>query len=483
MPIMEWLRDHRIPTTIFVAGSVIDSPYTDVGRTTLAMMEANPDLFEMASHGYHHPDMRTLTAAAIADELEATERTLAARGARTARPLFRPPSGYYDAEVLRVAGSLGYRYTVLWDLDPLDWKTVANGGPTADDIVAKVVGRAQGGSIVLLHLSGTQTLAALPGVVEGLRAKGLEPVTVGELLGSAAPALRPGELAFVSVAVATGWREPSSARAVDAPALAQPVGIRDWLGSLSRADQEGLIGRADTQMLLGDAVRVEALADGWAKVTVPAQPTPLDAHGYPVWVPARQLTAALPVKATTTATVTVPTTWLEDAGGDQRLEVSFGTRLPVMSAAEGRLEVSLPDGRRLWVSSSGVAIRATGAALAPTATSIIDTARQFLGTRYLWAGTSGYGFDCSGLVYSVYRLHGVDLPRDSGPQSTSGVAVARADLRPGDLVFFGSAGRVHHVAIYTGDGRILESPFVGGLVREVRLADRDGFIAARRVLP
>jgi peptidoglycan/xylan/chitin deacetylase (PgdA/CDA1 family) len=182
IPIMEWLRDHRVPATIFVAGSVIDSPWTDVGRRTLTIMEANPDLFEMASHGYHHPDMRTLTAAEIRDEIAAVERTLEAHGARTARPLFRPPSGYWDEEVLAVAGSLGYRYTVLWDVDPIDWRTVGDGGPTADEIVAKVVGKSQGGSIVLLHLSGTQTLAALPGIVDGLRSNGLEPGLVGGLL-------------------------------------------------------------------------------------------------------------------------------------------------------------------------------------------------------------------------------------------------------------------------------------------------------------
>ena len=182
VPIREWLRDHRIPTTIFVAGSVIDSPWTDVGRVTLEIMEAHPELFEMASHGYHHPDMRTLSAAQIEAEITAVEETLAARGARTARPLFRPPSGYWDNEVLAVAGSLGYEYTVLWDVDPIDWRTVEAGGPTADEIVQQVVGQSRGGSIVLLHLSGTQTLAALPRIVDGLRARGLEPGTVGRLL-------------------------------------------------------------------------------------------------------------------------------------------------------------------------------------------------------------------------------------------------------------------------------------------------------------
>jgi peptidoglycan/xylan/chitin deacetylase (PgdA/CDA1 family) len=183
VPIMTWLRDHDIPATVFVAGWMIDSPYTDVGRQTLSIMTSRPDLFELASHGFNHPDMRKLTASEIERELVRLEDLLDRLGAGDPRPLFRPPSGYQDAEVLAVAGRLGYRYTVLWDVDPIDWKTVPNGGPTAAQIVAKVAGSSRGGSIVLLHLSGTQTLAALPGVVDGLAARGLRPVTVGAMLG------------------------------------------------------------------------------------------------------------------------------------------------------------------------------------------------------------------------------------------------------------------------------------------------------------
>ena len=71
----------------------------------------------------------------------------------------------------------------MWDVDTIDWKPTSDGGPTADDIVAKVLSRADGGSIVLMHLGGEHTLDALPRVIEGLRAKGLEPVTLPQLLG------------------------------------------------------------------------------------------------------------------------------------------------------------------------------------------------------------------------------------------------------------------------------------------------------------
>jgi cell wall-associated NlpC family hydrolase len=184
-----------------------------------------------------------------------------------------------------------------------------------------------------------------------------------------------------------------------------------------------------------------------------------------------------------TATITSPKAWLRDANGKKIVEVSFGTRLAVVSSGADAVEVALPTGRHGWVDRAAVAMASDdGRALTADAAAVIATARQFLGTRYLWAGTSGFGFDCSGLVYSVYRVHGVVLPRDSAPQSLVGRSVARSDLRAGDLVFFGTS-RVHHVAIYLGGGRILESPSVGHDIRETDLSAHADYAGARRVLP
>jgi peptidoglycan/xylan/chitin deacetylase (PgdA/CDA1 family) len=119
----------------------------------------------------------------MADQLTRTEAAIAPLAGQTTRPWFRPPYGAWNANVRTAVGAAGWGYLVMWDVDTIDWKPTSDGGPTTDDIVAKVLSRAQGGSIVLMHLGGYNTLDALPRIVDGLRQKGLTPVTLGEMFG------------------------------------------------------------------------------------------------------------------------------------------------------------------------------------------------------------------------------------------------------------------------------------------------------------
>jgi peptidoglycan DL-endopeptidase CwlO len=99
-----------------------------------------------------------------------------------------------------------------------------------------------------------------------------------------------------------------------------------------------------------------------------------------------------------------------------------------------------------------------------------DAALDQVGTPYRWGGATPAGFDCSGLTSYAYAKAGVTIPRTSRMQYSETTSVSRSSLRPGDLVFYNSP--VSHVAIYIGDGEIVESPRSGLNVRVRKLADR-----------
>lgn len=182
LDIMNWLVANEVRATIFMTGAMANNPNTDAGREVLAIVDAHPGLFELGNHSYGHPDFRDLTASQMREELHSTESAVAQYTDMPMRPLFRPPYGGLDQAVLNGVGPAGYGYTIMWDVDTIDWLPEADDGPTTQEMVAKVVNNAQGGSIVLMHLGGYNTFAALPGMVAGLEARGFEFARVSELL-------------------------------------------------------------------------------------------------------------------------------------------------------------------------------------------------------------------------------------------------------------------------------------------------------------
>jgi cell wall-associated NlpC family hydrolase len=105
--------------------------------------------------------------------------------------------------------------------------------------------------------------------------------------------------------------------------------------------------------------------------------------------------------------------------------------------------------------------------LSPLAAVAVQAALAELGTPYLWGGEGPGGFDCSGLVQFAYARAGFALPRTAQEQYDATVHVAEAtSVLPGDLVFFGSGPRgVEHVGIALGDGRMVDAPHTGAVVR------------------
>ena len=297
-----------------------------------------------------------------------------------------------------------------------------------------------------------------------------------------------GRDAWVAVSVATLWRSPSSPRAVDQPALTNPSSIRTWLSRLTVSDRRGLNGRADTQVLLGDRVIVTALNGSWAKVVVPSQPTPLESRGYPGWVPLVQLTATSPATSSLQATVVSTTAWLrdDDASAAAVTEVSFGTRLPQLGVSGGWVRVGVTPDRVLRVAAKDVSVTPSDASALPAdGSELVRSATMFTGLPYLWAGTSGFGFDCSGLTSLLYRVHGITIPRDADAQAASGRPVAASALQPGDLLFYATNGFVHHVSMYAGSGRMVQSPKTGSSVETIAVSTSAyavEFSGARRYL-
>ena len=92
-----------------------------------------------------------------------------------------------------------------------------------------------------------------------------------------------------------------------------------------------------------------------------------------------------------------------------------------------------------------------------TRASLCNYACQFVGNPYVWGGTSlTNGADCSGFVLSVFAKYGVSLPHSSRAQAYCGTSISSSQMKPGDLVFYGSSG-IDHVAIYIGNGMIVHA--------------------------
>lgn len=120
-------------------------------------------------------------------------------------------------------------------------------------------------------------------------------------------------------------------------------------------------------------------------------------------------------------------------------------------------------GQSTGVVPSAMALRAENST--QIALKILETAKQYIGVPYVWGGSTPSGFDCSGYVQYVYRLHGYTLPRTSKEQFTTGSWVSKSNLQAGDLVFFNTSGSgVSHVGIYIGNDQFIHASTSKGVI-------------------
>ena len=148
------------------------------------------------------------------------------------------------------------------------------------------------------------------------------------------------------------------------------------------------------------------------------------------------------------------------------------------------LQVSLDQGKPGWIREEA-AFGNGQLPLALSGTSALIEAKKFLGTRYLWGGRSSpaadkgsfRGVDCSALVNLSYKAIGVNVPRNAHDQFLKAAKIPFGKLQPGDLIFSsekGLLGRIDHVMMAAGEGRLIEAVMSQGIVRLITWEEKWG---------
>ncbi len=258
----------------------------------------------------------------------------------------------------------------------------------------------------------------------------------------------------------------------------------------------------ESQLLYGDPVTVLEIQGEWARVAAPDQQEWTHNRrweGYPGWMRVADL---VPEPAGWSPNLVV-TSKLAHAHTDPSpdssplLTLSLGTRLMGSEEATG-WKIRLLDGSTGWTGRDEaldfMRWRAADEDSGRVRGQIVTAARLLLGSPYYWGGRSSHdpmtagpphaAVDCSGLVGLCYQSADVWIPRDAHEQWMKARPIPREELQPADLVFLAdpeNAHRITHVMLYAGDGKAIEGPGTGTVVREIPLVERMREAAGRRV--
>lgn len=275
----------------------------------------------------------------------------------------------------------------------------------------------------------------------------------------------------VNVAVTNIWDKPTISRGVDAPVLTNPVNMSKWVSDMKLSQKRWLIDRIHTQALYGDEVSILKSSGNWHRIAIHDQYVAYQKEGYPGWVPKSHVAKVTEdYSDCAIAIVTAKLAPLYNETNQQSfMNISYSTILPVIKEDKTFYHVQTPaNGVKLLKKTDAKSFAKYEDVPKPSAKTIIDEAKRYLGLPYLWAGTSSYGYDCSGILYAVFRNHGIMMPRDSFFQATKGKAVAKKNLQAGDVVYFAynsGRGKVYHIGLYIGNGQMLHAPNASSKIR------------------
>jgi len=170
-PIIEILKTKNVKNVTFFLSSPWSKTHPDIVK------KITDQGFEVGSHGHKHDNYSKYSDEDIRKQITIADGVLSEMTGKSPN-LIRMPNGDFDKRVLKIAEELNYK-VVQWDTDSLDWQN-----PGVDAIINRVVGKAHPGDIILLHASDSckQTHLALPAIIDQLRDKGYEFVTVSQLI-------------------------------------------------------------------------------------------------------------------------------------------------------------------------------------------------------------------------------------------------------------------------------------------------------------
>ncbi|QKG85549.1 polysaccharide deacetylase family sporulation protein PdaB [Kroppenstedtia pulmonis] len=179
-PILDVLEQKGVKKATFFLSSPWSETHPDIVKRIVDMG------FEVGSHGHRHDNYSTLSDEQIRTQIRKAHHILT-KVSKTEPNLIRYPNGDFDKRVLKIADEMGYT-SVQWDTDSLDWMN-----PGKEKIINRVISKAHPGDIILMHASDSskQLHEALPVIIDQLKEKGYQFVSVSELIAGSEVDLNP----------------------------------------------------------------------------------------------------------------------------------------------------------------------------------------------------------------------------------------------------------------------------------------------------